>query len=234
MASLEKVTAFILRQTGPGRQLLLFRHPSAGIQFPAGTVEPGEAPEAAAAREAAEETGLDGLRLVEFVGVREEEAVIGDHYVARTTTAYSRPDPASFDWARLRIGLTVKLLRRADGYAQVTFEEPDRWPDPQYATYQITGWVPEDCICKTARRHFYLFACESDQPDRWTVAIDHHIFAPFWAPLTDLPEIIEPQRPWLKLLLEHFAGEAMNNEKNKLVCSVNRGQDTADKQYYYR
>jgi 8-oxo-dGTP pyrophosphatase MutT (NUDIX family) len=204
MATLEKATAFIIRRRPAGTELLLFRHPTSGIQFPAGTVEPGEAPEAAAAREAAEETGLAGLRLVAFVGMRTEGAVLGDHYVARTTTVTSRPDPASFDWAILRRGLTVELLRRADGYAQVTFVEPDRWPDPQYTTYQITGWVPEDCICKTALRRFYLFEHDGETPDQWTVPIDHHLYAPFWTPLTKIPEIVAPQRPWLDLFLKHL------------------------------
>jgi 8-oxo-dGTP diphosphatase len=52
-------------------QLLVFRHvdfPEVGIQVPAGTVRPGESPEAAALREACEETGLQGLRLANFLG----------------------------------------------------------------------------------------------------------------------------------------------------------------------
>ena len=204
MTNLDKVTAFIVRKGEVGLDLLLFRHPTAGIQFPAGTVDPGEKPEAACAREAAEETGLSGLRMVGFITVRDEGPVLGDHFVARATTVYSRPDPSSFDWATLRRGLTVELHRRADGYAQVTFEEPDRWPEPQYASYRITGWVPEDVLCKTAQRHFYLFHCESDTPDQWTVAVDHHLFTLFWAPLTDVLEIITPQRPWLDVLLEYL------------------------------
>ncbi|MBU1880260.1 MAG: NUDIX domain-containing protein, partial [Chloroflexi bacterium] len=39
-------------------ELLLFQHPYAGVQVPAGTVEDGETPAQAALREAAEETGL--------------------------------------------------------------------------------------------------------------------------------------------------------------------------------
>jgi 8-oxo-dGTP pyrophosphatase MutT (NUDIX family) len=49
----------------------VFTHPEspeAGIQVPAGTVERGEDPAAAAMREAQEETGLSGLRLVTFLG----------------------------------------------------------------------------------------------------------------------------------------------------------------------
>ena len=43
-------------------------HPEAGVQVPAGTMEPGEAPEDAVLREAFEETGLAGLRIVRLLG----------------------------------------------------------------------------------------------------------------------------------------------------------------------
>jgi 8-oxo-dGTP pyrophosphatase MutT (NUDIX family) len=54
-------------------RLLVFTHPrspEAGVQVPAGTVGDGEDPEAAALREAWEETGLEGLELVGFLGER--------------------------------------------------------------------------------------------------------------------------------------------------------------------
>lgn len=54
----EKVTAFITRERTGVKELLLFKHPTAGIQIPAGTVEEGETPEKAVKREVYEETGL--------------------------------------------------------------------------------------------------------------------------------------------------------------------------------
>lgn len=48
-----------------GRRLLLFTHPEspeAGIQVPAGTIEPGEDPKEAVMREVREETGLAELK----------------------------------------------------------------------------------------------------------------------------------------------------------------------------
>jgi 8-oxo-dGTP diphosphatase len=54
-----------------GNRLLVFSHPNApeaGIQVPAGTIRPGESPEAAALREAHEETGLTDLEMVGFLG----------------------------------------------------------------------------------------------------------------------------------------------------------------------
>lgn len=62
-----KAFAYIVHD---GRIVLLHHpdHPEAGIQVPAGTMEDGETPEAAVLREAFEETGLEGLRIVRFLG----------------------------------------------------------------------------------------------------------------------------------------------------------------------
>jgi 8-oxo-dGTP pyrophosphatase MutT (NUDIX family) len=66
----QKVVAYITR----GDRLLVFSQPNgveAGIQVPAGTMEPGETPEEAVLREAYEETGLGHLEIVSFLGERE-------------------------------------------------------------------------------------------------------------------------------------------------------------------
>ena len=63
----EKVVAYVTS----GDRLLVFRHvhePEAGIQVPAGTVEPGESPDDAVIREAHEETGLAGLTIRRYLG----------------------------------------------------------------------------------------------------------------------------------------------------------------------
>jgi 8-oxo-dGTP pyrophosphatase MutT (NUDIX family) len=65
---LQKVTAFITRQTGDQLELLVFRHPTAGIQLPAGTVEADEALDAAVLREVREETGLTDVRIIRHLG----------------------------------------------------------------------------------------------------------------------------------------------------------------------
>lgn len=63
MAAIGKVTAFITRQGDRGPEVCVFEHPLAGVQLPAGTVEPGEDPLVGARREAFEETGLRELSL---------------------------------------------------------------------------------------------------------------------------------------------------------------------------
>lgn len=62
-----KVVCYVTR----GEDLLVFRHryqPEAGVQVPAGTIEPGEDPEVAALREAEEETGLSGFCVLRKLG----------------------------------------------------------------------------------------------------------------------------------------------------------------------
>jgi 8-oxo-dGTP pyrophosphatase MutT (NUDIX family) len=59
-----------------GPRLLVFRHvdfPEAGLQVPAGTIDPGEDPAQAVVREAGEETGLAGLALVSFLARDERD-----------------------------------------------------------------------------------------------------------------------------------------------------------------
>jgi 8-oxo-dGTP pyrophosphatase MutT (NUDIX family) len=71
---LDKVLAYITRERSGRSQLLVFQHrdfPAAGVQVPAGTVEAGEAIEAALWREVEEESGLRQLSLVGKVATQE-------------------------------------------------------------------------------------------------------------------------------------------------------------------
>ena len=70
-----KVLAYITRERDGCRELLVFTHrdyPEAGVQVPAGTVEPDEATEAALFREIREESGLANLKLVRELAEHEE------------------------------------------------------------------------------------------------------------------------------------------------------------------
>lgn len=201
---LEKVTAFITRESQDRHDLLLFEHPNAGIQIPAGTVEGDETPQEAVLREVAEETGLISLSIRRYLGCTETKLALRHRIIVETTKVYAHPDTTSFDWAHLRKGIPVTVSRRSDGFSQVTFVENDREPNPRYVSMHITGWVPDEVLTDTKRRHFFHLEFHGHTEKSWTVYTDNHLFILFWAPLTALPEIIHPQDEWLEFLYKQI------------------------------
>jgi 8-oxo-dGTP pyrophosphatase MutT (NUDIX family) len=200
MSTLTKVTAFVVRPSPAGGDLLLFRHPYAGIQIPAGSVDEGEAPQHAVLREVGEETGLTDVSLLDELAAQEIPIPEGHSFVLHATTVYARPDPTSFDWIHLPRGTMVRTLAQAEGYTQVEYTEWDQVPDPTYASMHVLGWAPDESLTTEARRHFYLLSTASPTEERWTVFADNHRFELFWAPLQALPEIVFPQDRWLDVL----------------------------------
>lgn len=204
MAVLKKVTVFILRRDPQdhegAQQILLFRHPNAGVQIPAGTVESNELVRQAALREAREETGLADLRIVKRLGVETETLPSDERAVVQPLTVYARPDPGSFAWAHIPRGIQVSVGKQEGDFIQVAYVEWDSMPEMNYITYQISGWAKAEGLASRLRRYFYLLAVDCDTPPTWEVAIDHHLFHLFWAPLDRLPEIIPPQDRWLRFI----------------------------------
>jgi 8-oxo-dGTP pyrophosphatase MutT (NUDIX family) len=209
---LEKVTAFVTRSTPGGEELLMFEHPYAGFQIPAGTVEAGEAPEDAVLREAAEETGLLGFHLRAGLGSEDWRLPEVLRFIAERTTVYGRPDPTSFDWSFLPRGTLVHVERAVPGFSQVTFQEWDRWPERNYLSMRITGWVPDGVLATVRRRHFFHLLHPGDTPAHWTVPVDNHLFRLFWAPLDRLPRPTSPQDGWLSFLRRVYPGLSLESE----------------------
>ena len=201
---LEKVTAFVLRTLPTGKELLVLRHPFAGYQLPAGTVNLNESPENAVVREVAEETGLINVPIQADYGFRDTLLPPDRAVLIHPTRVFSRPDPASFDWIDVGHGLWLDVLRKQSGYTQVRYQEPDQLPNYSYNTYEFTGWVPDEFLSQTQRRFFYLLKFAGQTPVSWKVNSDWHTFTLFWAPLDDLPEFISPQDTWLEVLFEHM------------------------------
>lgn len=199
---LEKVTAFITRKNGGQTDMLLFEHPNAGIQLPAGTVEPGEPHLDACLREAREETGLYDLTVKQLIGHIDTNLPENDYVIFKKTKVYARPDLESFDWAEFKRGLRVICHRRLENFLQVQYDEYDCYPDPNYVTYSITGWVPDNATSQQIRRYLYHLTYAGDSPGSWTNKNDCHLFRPFWASLSNLPDIIQPQRIWLDYAID--------------------------------
>lgn len=213
--SLEKVTAFVTRDyrdTGEW-ELLVFRHPSGGVQLPAGTVEEGEAVEDAARREVEEETGLTAVTIVACLGnqvapMRSDERVVLDR-----VSLLQRPIPESPEvvqpfptYLGLRRGLFVRQIGEIqEGYAQVAYEEFDG-PAHEAAcpSRSVSGWIRSDVLSPLVVRHFFHLTTTGPTPDAWIQRAEEwdHPFELFWVPLlaarnSTVPGLIPSQAAWL-------------------------------------
>ena len=201
---IQKVTAFIVREKDGIKELLVFKHPTAGIQIPAGTVEDGEDLEAAVKREVYEETGLQSVEIEDYLGCFENELSEDERIIAETTQVYIEPDLNAMPYKeKLTKGMTVNYYSTQEGFTHISYIEYDKHPNPTCIRYNITGWVPNENISTQKKRHFFQLTTREETADAWELKSDRgHIFNPYWTPLSPKPEIISPQDRWLDFVYE--------------------------------
>ena len=203
---IQKVTAFIVRERSGVKELLVFKHPTAGVQIPAGTVEEGEDLETAVKREAYEETGLQSVEIENYLGCFENELESNQRIIAETTRVYIEPNLNAIPYKRkLPKGLTVDYLSTQEDFTYISYieYEYDKFHKPICIDANITGWVPNENLSAEKKRHFFLMSTQEETADAWELKSDlGHIFKPYWTPLSPKPKIISPQDRWLDFVYE--------------------------------
>ena len=205
----QKVTAFIVRERDGVKELLVFKHPTTGIQIPAGTVEKGENIETAVKRETYEETGLQFVEIKGYLGCIENELREGRRIIAETTQVYIEPNLNAIPYEKkLNRGLTVDYHSTQGGFTHISYIQYDKHPNPTYIRYNITGWVPNENLSEQKKRHFFHLTTQEKTADVWELKSDGgHIFSPFWTPLSPKPNIMPPQDKWLDFVYEKILEE---------------------------
>lgn len=202
----QKVTAFITRERDGVKELLVFKHPTAGIQIPAGTVEKGEDIETAVKREAYEETGLRFVEVESYLGCFENELKNNQRIIAETTPVYIEPDLTAIPYKRkLLKGLTVDYHSTQRDFTHISYIEYEfnKFHKPIRIESNIMGWVPNENISTQKKRHFFHLSTQEETADAWELKSDQgHIFKPYWTPLSPKPNIIPPQDKWLDFVYE--------------------------------
>jgi 8-oxo-dGTP pyrophosphatase MutT (NUDIX family) len=199
-APVEKVTAFVFGRRDGTEELLFLYHPNAGVQLPAGTVEAGESAAAAGMREAREETGLQDLVWGGLLGEEREKLAEDAGVMALTTPVYTRPDLTSWAMGSIRRGFTVEVLRADGDFLQLRYRETDRYPDPQYVSFELIGWVPAETVAGVRVRYFVWLSSPAETPLSWMNFEDHHNFTLRWHHREEWPELVAPQAPWMRFL----------------------------------
>ena len=204
----QKVTAFIVRERDGVKELLVFKHPTAGIQIPAGTVEEGEDIETAVQRETYEETGLQFVEIEDYLGCFENELENNQRIIAETTQVYIDPNLNAIPYRRkLPKGLTVDYLSTQGNFTHILYieYEYDEFHKPRSIDTNIIGWVPNENLSAQKKRHFFHLSTQEETADTWELKSDlGHIFKPYWTPLSPKPNIISPQDKWLDFVYERI------------------------------
>lgn len=200
---LQKVTALITRPGHDGPELLVFHHPLAGVQLPAGTVEIGETVEQALAREVVEETGLSDVTIRQCLGSQEITLPEDRRMVLQPAKML---DAAAFDASSLAFpltrGMTVRVLgeRRDEKHTRflhICYEEYNINVTPPQLRLSENGWLRTSVLTRQVERHFFHLIPNTPTPETWSVETDNHLFQLYWTPLIPRPRLVYPQQSWL-------------------------------------
>ncbi len=189
MNELGKVTAFVVTRQKL-HHLLVFKHPTAGIQLPAGTVEPEEAPVEAAKREVREETGIE---------VTSRGVVLGEQVSQLGPVGAVLHETIDCHAGIFRRGHQVSVMARdeARGVVQICEEIYDFGATPPKLLSCTEGEVPADALAYRIRRTFVLFVERARPTEPWIQRADGHDFEVRWTRLhRDVP-LFAGQKEWL-------------------------------------
>jgi 8-oxo-dGTP pyrophosphatase MutT (NUDIX family) len=194
-----KVTAFITRLRNEATELLVFRHPYAGVQVPAGTIELGESVEEALWREVQEETGLRDVQLIRHLRTELYTTPADQRIIVRGTKIFDAPAfDASGTGYHLKRGLWVRYLGPAEGnFAHIAYEELDNESDPPASRIYESGYVRTSVLGTGTERHHFHLTTPAETPETWPVSTDNHTFQLYWTPLIPRPRLIGQQDDWL-------------------------------------
>lgn len=182
MPSIGKVVALISRAGSSGPEICVFEHPRAGIQLPAGTLDPDEDPIAGALREGFEETGLDEVEVTGELAVLPASDP-GTAIINRLVTFAGRPIPPGYQAHFLEQGPTTSRVQ-----VNTTSE-------------RLEDVIDNDALSIDATRHIVHMSLRGSTPDEWWVMTpdgDGVCWRCFWLPLHDANRVVSTQRPWLE------------------------------------
>jgi 8-oxo-dGTP pyrophosphatase MutT (NUDIX family) len=198
--TVEKVSAFVTKDGELGPELLVFRHPLAGIQVPAGTVEFGETPEQAVIREVAEESGIKQSKVLSMLSEMIEPLPDGQKVVRRMTKIFDSPDndASSAGGYCLSRGNPVYVTGEAGDFSEIVCEVLDMNQDPPVSVPEVRGYVRTSILGSEVKRYLYHLASFEQTAATWSIFVDGHKFQLFWSALSSQTRLHPYQDPWLR------------------------------------
>jgi 8-oxo-dGTP pyrophosphatase MutT (NUDIX family) len=197
--TVEKVSAFVTKDGDLGPELLVFRHPLAGIQVPAGTVEFGETAEEAVVREVAEESGIKQTKILSRLAELIEPLPDGQKVVRRMTKIFDSPenDASSAGGFGLSRGNPVYVTGEVGDFSAIVCESLDMNQDPPVSVPGVRGYVRTSILGSEVRRYLYHLASLEQTAATWSIFVDGHEFQLFWTALSSQTRLHSHQDSWL-------------------------------------
>ena len=204
--ALSKVSAFITRGDKLKQEILVFKHPTAGVQIPAGTVEANETIEDAVLREIKEEAGLTDVVLHSKLATIKQPLDPDQRMVWQSTDLMTEArDGASKINFPLTRGMTVRIKEFSAPYVQVAYEEYDFRSVEVSLIEKVRGWLPSYILVSHVERHLFHVQTASPTNDEWVIQADRgHKFHFYWVSLSEPPQLVRGQDTWLDLVYDQL------------------------------
>jgi 8-oxo-dGTP pyrophosphatase MutT (NUDIX family) len=186
----DKTTCLITRLADGVDELVVFDHPSAGVQLPAGTSLPGEDPSNAALREGWEETGIPGL----VVRAKLKELV---ESVASSRRGWLAADVVVDDQTFARGRLATVIDARDD---ELLVEVAGK-----------RGWIAADAFADEVVRHVLQLESDVSMPSEWWVVTpdgEGLCWRCRWVPLHSELALVDGQAHWVTDVINRVAAVA--------------------------
>lgn len=199
---LEKVSALILRPSKTVPDILVFEHPTAGLQLPAGTVENDEEPEIAVLRKVYQETGLKQVEVVKKLTETHQFLPTDEAFLIETIRCYAWPAQSAQRFGPLFTrGKRFQVYERKVGFTRIKYEDYYLNKKSEKSLKTIEGWLPSASLTHEIRRYIYLLRVLNETPQSWSHLTDRgYTIQLKWVPLKPVPKINEEQISWLEYL----------------------------------
>ncbi len=198
--ALPRVTAFVTRERGPERELLIVRPATTKPHLPQMTVGLDEAPSEAAIRLIQELADSLAVTLRRRFGVIGEALQPDTRLLLRPTLLRTAPsEEATIMRFTLERGMRVRLTEMRGDFTRVVYEEYALHENELAIATRRAGWVHAGVLARQVEYHLFHLVVPPPRSDGSTAKLrPPGAPQPMWVPLYRVPTLSRTHAHWLE------------------------------------